>query len=889
MSTWPMVLVDDAMNVALEKATAVFESTKTSRVDVIDINNAVGRVLAQDVVASSPHPAFVASIMDGYAYKSDATVEDNFFKLVESACSRAGAPWTDGTLKTSECAYVTTGARVPNGCDTVAPEEECSVRGDVVTITSASARPPGKWTRAVGSDIASGHALLSKRARVSAFDVGILRFESTSVATFRSPTVAVFSTGDEVGVVAGESSKIIDTNAPMLVALCEQEHAQCLFSEIVRDDKSALVSAFTKALADTECDVLITSGGVSMGDRDLVKSVIEELGGEIHFGRLAMKPGKPCTFATIPRMKGDVRPLLVFALPGNPVSAAVTFTLVVAPCLRALSGDINPKPRRIPCEVAHNIQLDAERAEYHRATLDWSGSARLPKATSTGGQISSRLLSMRSADVLLELPKGPGTVSAGSTVSALIISDVRQSSLFAAKLETPSLPSPSLHDASARGAVPLVSVFDDACCDGSMRNLKRAVGLEEDVRRKCREQGSAVDSLSTVYIFSDGASTHVALTETARTDELTRAMTSTLTRLGNASVAKQITRRAYARVGLVGNPSDGYGGKCIAASIANYYAESVLMPTPGTSKIKFVPGPYDGNEYASFEDMATHIEQHGVDGGIRLLKSLCYNIHRYCLDTHQNIDTSRGGFTLSYTSNIPKQTGLSGSSGIIISAMACVIAFYGLDIPKEHRPSLALRVEHDVGINAGPMDRVIQVEGGVVHMDFSQKREPPSKSSGAPLVVHGTYTHLNSSKLPKLYLVWAENPSDSGKTHSTVKQRWNEGDETVRNGMLSCATLCDAYVEALERGAPTARFAEIMNENWNLRRLMFGDSALGELNLKMMQMIRECGCGGKFTGSGGAAIAVCPNGEEQFEILRRACEASGFNIEVVRIAEHSEC
>ena len=853
-----------------------------SRVDVVDVTNAVGRVLATDVVASSPHPAFVASIMDGYAYNSAAAVGDAF-TLVERACSRAGAPWTDGMVNASECAYVTTGARVPNGCDTVAPEEECSVRGDVVTITR---RESGKWTRAVGSDIKSGEVLLKQRSRVSAFDVGILRFESTSIATFRPPTVAVLSTGDEIGNEARES-QITDTNGPMLLALCEKERAQCLFSEIVRDDKTALISAFTKAVTNTACDVLITSGGVSMGDRDMVKSAIEELGGEIRFGRLAMKPGKPCTFATIPRRNTsdvDTGPLLVFALPGNPVSAAVTFELIVAPCLRALSGDVRPEPRRILCELEHAIKLDAERAEYHRVTLDWSGVAQLPRAASTGGQISSRLLSMRSADALLELPKGPGSVSAGSIVSALIIADVRHANAFATKVETPSLP---MRSASVRPAPLYVSVFDDV--GGRLRDLKRAVGLEEDVRRRCRVQGSVVESLSPVYMFSDGVSTHVAVADAAActTESLTEAMTATLARLGSAS-GKQIKKRAYARVGLVGNPSDGYGGKCIAASIANYWAESVLTPTPGSSKVKFVPGLYDSNEYASFEDMAVHVEKHGVDGGIRLLKSLCYNIHKYCVDTNQRIDTSRGGFELCYTSNIPKQTGLSGSSGIIISAMACVIEHYGLSIPKDHRPSLALRVEHDVGINAGPMDRVIQVIGGVVQMDFSSKERDVFSGTTA-LVVHGSYTRVDASKLPTLYLVWADNPSDSGKTHSTVKQRYDEGDETVRNSMASCASLCDEYVEALENDAPAARFAEIMNENFDLRRLMFGDSALGTLNLKMMQMIRECGCGGKFTGSGGAAIAVCPNGELQVERLREACAANGFNMEVVRIAHDSEC
>jgi len=873
--------VDDARDVALRACADAFASTRESRVDVVDVERLRGRIVAREVTKTSPLPPRATSIMDGYAYACQG--ESASKALIEVARARAGERTCSRAIEANECAYVTTGAGVPLGCDAVAPAEACVAGADGVVVAPMEASIRGRWIRAVGSDVRAGENLLRVGERATAFSAGVARMERDAVATFRSPYVVVVSTGDELTSedAPTDDGSVVDTNGPMLRALCEQERASVLYSSVVRDDEDALLRAFATVILDARCDALITSGGVSMGERDYVKAVIQKLGGTIHFARLAMKPGKPMTFATIPRPEGG-SPLLVFALPGNPVSAAVTFALIVGPCLRALQGDVEPGPRRVRCALAHSITLDPERPEYHRAVLSWSGSASMATATSTGKQISSRLLSMRGADVLLELPKGPGFVEAGAIVSALVISDLRHANLFAAKIDSPRTPAGKGDAIIRSGAAPnTVSVFDAS--SEALIDLKRAVGLEEDVRRRCREGGHISECSSTVYMYSNGES-HVAFTDAGRSEVLKQAMTTSLRRLSVGS--GQITKRAYARVGLVGNPSDGYRGKCIAASISNYYAEAVLTPTPGSSKIVFVPGPYDANESASFDDLAAHVERHGVDGGIRLLKSMCCNIKRYCAETDQKIDPSRPGFRLSYSSNIPKQTGLSGSSGIIISAMACVIAHYDLHIPKEDRPSLALRVEHDVGINAGPMDRVIQVHGGVVHMDFS---EPRTSSSGAGLVVHGVYTHLDASKLPKLYLVWAENPSDSGKTHSTVKQRWNEGDVEVVEGMKSCARLCDEYAAALENGASMTKFKEIMDANFDLRRRMFGDSALGALNLKMIETCRSVGCGAKFTGSGGAAIAVCPDGDVQLEALKRACRANGFQVEAVQILEGSEC
>ena len=162
-----------------------------------------------------------------------------------------------------------------------------------------------------------------------------------------------------------------------------------------------------------------------MGDKDLLKGTLERLG-QIHYGKVLMKPGKPLTFATLPREEAAEGPneLLVFGLPGNPVSSAVTFYLIVLPCLRALAGWQEPELRRVDAVLEEELRLDPARPEYHRAVLRWVPGQGAFLASSTGGQISSRLLSMRSANALLTLPQRAGSLPAGAVVPALLIGDV---------------------------------------------------------------------------------------------------------------------------------------------------------------------------------------------------------------------------------------------------------------------------------------------------------------------------------------------------------------------------------------------------------------------------------------------------------------------------------
>lgn len=891
-----MTPVEDALSVAVQEATRVFlrrcsiASTDTgagANASFVPIESAVGRTLAEDVRALVPHPRFVASVMDGYALRTtDGTVEGSGservdLRVVNAAVSRAGPTVEKATVGSMECAYVTTGAALPFGCDCVVPVEDCVISsgGQVVTV-KREALSPGKWTRAIGSDVrGEGEMLIAKGERISAFDVGVLKYASDSkVAVFDAPSIRILSTGDELVASSSATAKIgcvVDTNSPMLRALSVSEGGNVIDSRIVADEEASTLEAMREALSDDRCDVLITSGGASVGDRDYVYSAIVSLGGTIHFGRLAMKPGKPCMFATVPR--GEKHNLLIFALPGNPVSAAVTFSLIVAPCLRALSGVSDPGPRRLHCELAQSLKLDPSRPEYHRATLRWNQNAQMPVATSTGNQISSRLLSMRNANVLLELPKGQGVIEAGSIVSAIILSDMRHARIHMSKISTP------FKRARACATTTAPSEVSVSTKDGSTHRLKRVVGLEEEIRRVCRSSGAVHDSFNPLSMYSDG-STHVAIT-TARSSVHDASIASVARRLA-ASVDNRydITSRAYARIGLIGNPSDAYGGKCIAVSISNFWAETTLRCTPQSSKVAFKAGRFDENEFDSFTDLASHANLYGVDGGIRLLKCLCQNVQRYCYDSAQEIDNSVG-FELSYSSNIPTQAGLSGSSAIIISALDCLVKHFRIKITSDERAALALRVERDLGINAGPMDRVIQTYNGAVYMDFSEeKKKKRNESSG--LDIDGEYTALDASLLPPLFVVWCDEPSNSGKVHANVRRRWETGDSEVIQGMKDLASLTDVVMNAftnLRDDAGLQTLKSSMDANFDIRRRLFGDAVLGSKNIEMIQMCRDVGCGAKFTGSGGACVAVCPDGQSQMDELMQTCMNRGFKIQRAEI------
>ncbi|EFJ23156.1 hypothetical protein SELMODRAFT_232550 [Selaginella moellendorffii] len=321
-----------------------------------------------------------------------------------------------------------------------------------------------------------------------------------------------------------------------------------------------------------------------------------------------------------------------------------------------------------------------------------------------------------------------------------------------------------------------------------------------------------------------------------------------------------VEHRAYARIGLLGNPSDGYYGRTIALAISNFWATVSLQPS---DLLALVPhSHHDLCRFSSIQDLVGRVQSEGYYGGVRLLTAACKTFHSYC--SSHGIDLHDGNFTLSYDTNIPRQAGLSGSSALVCATMNCLMDFYNVRdrIPVEDRPKIVL-------------NRVAQVYGGLVYMDFDEEHMLRTGN--------GIYKRMDPQLLPPLYVIYAQNPSDSGKVHSTVKQRWLDGDLTVRTKMREVAELALRGKQALLEGNHSL-LAELMDRNFDLRREMFGDDALGALNIQMVETARSVGAACKFTGSGGAVVAFCPEGSVQAQKLQEACSASGLSIELVQVA-----
>eukprot|EP00850_Spirogloea_muscicola_P010666 SM000063S20056 [mRNA] locus=s63:504577:509104:- [translate_table: standard] len=442
--------------ISIAEATAtVLKAASPLAPVAVPLGEAVGAVLAEDVTAPEPLPPYPASIkpmlssldaaaidlrlcrgQDGYAVV--ATDGPGEYTVVAEV--RAGDDGRDVDLTSGHVAYITTGGPVPEGATAVVQVENTvplpDGPGGERRVRIVKGAKEGEDIRQVGSDIQQGLLVLQAGDHISAAERGLLA--AVGVAKVKvncKPTVAVLSTGDELQDPAVNKplgrGQIRDSNRAMLLAAAAQQGCRILDLGIASDTSDDLYRKFQEAVAEG-ADVLLTSGGVSMGDRDLVKPLLEARG-QVHFGRVMMKPGKPLTFATVtlepdhPRV-GKSKPLLVFGLPGNPVSSLVCFHLVAVPALRKLAGWADPELRRVQARLSWPAKLDPERPEYHRASLRWEADDGTGHsgfiAESTGRQISSRLLSMRSANCLLEFPRASGTLPAGTLVPALIISDL---------------------------------------------------------------------------------------------------------------------------------------------------------------------------------------------------------------------------------------------------------------------------------------------------------------------------------------------------------------------------------------------------------------------------------------------------------------------------------
>ncbi|KAJ2785369.1 hypothetical protein H4R18_000580 [Coemansia javaensis] len=409
-----------------------------------------GQVLAADVAMQEDVPGYPASVMDGYA----VVAADGPGVYPVCAASAAGAG-ERRPLRPGEVARVATGAPVPPGADAVVMVEDTELAASTqagdeelrVRILDGAQIAPGQNIRPVGFDLERGAVVARAGTVITAAggEIGALATSGNrAFRVHRMPAVAVMSTGDEVTDTLGADppaalpfGAIRDCNRPALLAALAALGCPAVDLGVVRDDPELLAGAIRGALAT--CQGVVTTGGVSMGERDWLKPVVEQrLGGTIHFGRVAMKPSKPTTFATVPGGQ------FVFALPGNPVSALVAFHMFVAPGLRKAAGHhlllgsaaaaaaADPaaalgvlRPSVDAVFEGAEIALDRVRPEYVRGALAWDhAAARWVVRVADRRQQSSRMASMRGANALVSLPVGTDarpTVASGSRLTAIII------------------------------------------------------------------------------------------------------------------------------------------------------------------------------------------------------------------------------------------------------------------------------------------------------------------------------------------------------------------------------------------------------------------------------------------------------------------------------------
>lgn len=372
--------------------------------ETVPVEAALGRFLAEDLRAARTQPAADLSAMDGYA----VTPGKGPWRVVGE--SRAGAPHP-AALGPGEAARISTGAIMPAGADRVLLQEDAVREGDSVTATELL--PPGRHIRPRGFDFAAGDLLLARGTRVTPARLALALAGGHGMLTVpRRLRVAVMDSGDELSPdpAACLPHQIPASNAAMIATMLAP--LGCAVTRIgpVPDGRAALAAALAQADA---ADVLVTSGGASVGDHDLIKPALAEWGAETAFWRVAIKPGKPLLVAT--RQRDNRGAQVILGLPGNPVSSFVTAFLFALPLVRAALGDPDPLPRTITMIAGEDLPPTERRREFLRAVVDGD------RVRLAGSQDSSALSALAAADALIDRPAGSPTAKAGEAVRVFLL------------------------------------------------------------------------------------------------------------------------------------------------------------------------------------------------------------------------------------------------------------------------------------------------------------------------------------------------------------------------------------------------------------------------------------------------------------------------------------
>lgn len=391
-----------------EAQARVLEGVRPLGAERVLLDDVVGRVLAEELISGVALPAFDYSAMDGYAIDHASGTEAPRVVLHES---RAGGP-TPPALEPGTAMRIFTGAPLPTGADTIVMQEETAREENDEKIRLTGKPKLGDHVRRRGEDLSPGAVALARGVRLRPTHVPLLlALEKTRPAVVRRPVVAILATGDELRE-PGEPARpgsILETNGPAVAAMVRAAGGEPRLLPIVRDEVSVLRAAVEDALAGA--DVVLTIGGVSVGDHDLVKPVLAEAGVVLDFWKVAIRPGKPLAV-------GRRGTTTVLGLPGNPVSALVTFVLFAAPLIRALGGDPSPLPRTSRARLARALRHSPGRLELVRVRLDDHDAGELV-ATPLTTQSSGSVPSIAWADGLLIVPKESTGAAEGEELAVL--------------------------------------------------------------------------------------------------------------------------------------------------------------------------------------------------------------------------------------------------------------------------------------------------------------------------------------------------------------------------------------------------------------------------------------------------------------------------------------
>ncbi|EKF9730375.1 bifunctional molybdopterin-guanine dinucleotide biosynthesis adaptor protein MobB/molybdopterin molybdotransferase MoeA [Vibrio cholerae] len=372
----------------------------------VAIQECYQRVLAREVFSPINVPAYRNSAMDGYALRGDDLERDSY-RVVEEVLAGSHYP---KTVELGEAVKIMTGAPMPLGADTVVMREQATLNGDVVSFAAAKIKA-GQNVRQAGEDLAQGQAVFHSGQRLLSPEMGMLASLGLAHAdVFRSLKVAIFSTGDEVQAPGGdiEPNSIFDSNRFTLTGLLKQLGCQVIDLGIIEDDEAKMMQVLEQAAK--QADVVITSGGVSVGDADFIKSALEKLG-HIDFWRINMRPGRPLAF-------GQISGKPFFGLPGNPVAVMVSFINFVEPALRKMQGEQGWQPLKVNAIALEDLRSRQGRTEFSRGVYAFNAQGQLTVRT-TGKQGSGILRSMSEANCLIEIAPAIDTVKVGESVTII--------------------------------------------------------------------------------------------------------------------------------------------------------------------------------------------------------------------------------------------------------------------------------------------------------------------------------------------------------------------------------------------------------------------------------------------------------------------------------------